>query len=138
MLGYSVKGNRYAIRLTKGELLELSENYTDPVLVELVDRTHVTRLQAEVGRLDRESQNLSNQLGACDRERRAFRDELESVNAMVSMLESGEWAEHAGKGPIAKKMEAAITSLVNESAEKYALEDQVKGLQELMAERLKP
>lgn len=62
--------------------------------------------------------------------------ELDSVNAMVSMLESGEWAEHAGKGPIAERLETAITSLVNESAEKYALEDQVKGLQELMASGL--
>lgn len=51
VLGYSVKGNRYAIRLTKGELLELSENYTGTVLIELVDRAHVTRLQAEVERL---------------------------------------------------------------------------------------
>ncbi|QIB08968.1 hypothetical protein GZ982_30195 (plasmid) [Pseudomonas fluorescens] len=51
VLGYSVKGNRYAIRLTKDELLELSENYTGPVLVELVDRAHVTRLQAEVRQL---------------------------------------------------------------------------------------
>jgi hypothetical protein len=51
VLGYSVKGNRYAIRLTKGELLELYEGYTGDALVELVDRAHVTRLQAEVERL---------------------------------------------------------------------------------------
>jgi hypothetical protein len=45
---------------------------------------HVTRLQAEVGRLDRESQNLSNQLGACDRERRAFRDELTKARELLT------------------------------------------------------
>lgn len=51
VLGYSVKGNRYAICLTKGELLEMSEDYTGAALIELVDRAHVTRLQAEVERL---------------------------------------------------------------------------------------
>lgn len=51
VLGYSVKGNRYMIRRTKGELLEMSENYMGDVLIELVDRAHVTRLQAEVERL---------------------------------------------------------------------------------------
>lgn len=51
VLGYSVKGNRYAIRLTKGELLELYEGYSGDALIELVDRAHVARLQAEVERL---------------------------------------------------------------------------------------
>lgn len=51
VLGYSVKGNRYAIRLTKGELLELHEGYSGDALIELVDRAHVGLIQAEVERL---------------------------------------------------------------------------------------
>ncbi|WDG45715.1 hypothetical protein [Pseudomonas chlororaphis] len=71
VLGYSVKGNRYAIRLTKGELLGLCESYTGDALIELVDRAHVTRLQAalrtEVEAGDswkREAQDLRAELDA--------------------------------------------------------------------------
>lgn len=52
VLGYSVKGNRYAIRLTKGELLELHEGYQGDSLIQLVDGEHVTRLQARVANLE--------------------------------------------------------------------------------------
>ncbi|MEE3929695.1 hypothetical protein V2I84_05390 [Pseudomonas viridiflava] len=51
ILGYSVKGNRYAIRLTKGELLELYEGYKGDALIELIDRAHLAPLQAEIERL---------------------------------------------------------------------------------------
>lgn len=64
VLGYSVVGNRYAIRLTKGEVLELSENYADH-LIELVDRKHLTDAQVELAAL-REELELSerNRLAA--------------------------------------------------------------------------
>ena len=44
-----------------------------------------------------------------------------SVEAMVRMLEEGEWAEHVatttGKGdPLAQRLETAITSLINEAS----------------------
>lgn len=80
VLGYSVKGNRYAIRLTKGELLELSENYTGTVLIELVDRAHVTRLQAEVKRLDLEVSAYDYAHDALSRERDALKAELRKTN----------------------------------------------------------
>lgn len=41
----------HAIRLTKGELLELYEGYTGNALIELVYRAHVASFQAEVERL---------------------------------------------------------------------------------------
>ena len=47
----------------------------------------------------------------------ALREELASVSSMACMLEDREWAEHAGKGPIAEKMESAITELHNELSE---------------------
>lgn len=53
VLGYSVVGNRYATRLTKGEVLELSENYADH-LIELVDRKHLTDAQVELAALREE------------------------------------------------------------------------------------
>lgn len=64
VLGYSVVGNPYAIRLTKGEVLELSENYADH-LIELVDRKHLTDAQVELAAL-REELELSerNRLAA--------------------------------------------------------------------------
>lgn len=60
VLGYSVKGNRYAIRLTKTELLELYEGYAGDALVELVDRAHVTRLEAKVSALQ-QRMNIADQ-----------------------------------------------------------------------------
>ena len=53
VLGYSVVGNKYAIRLTKGEVLELSENYADH-LIELIDRKHLTDAQVELAALREE------------------------------------------------------------------------------------
>lgn len=44
----------------------------------------------------------------------ALREELASVCSMACMLEDREWAEHAAKGPIAEKMEYAITEMHNE------------------------
>ncbi|MFK3815108.1 hypothetical protein ACI2KG_00610 [Pseudomonas sp. NPDC089407] len=41
----------------------------------------VLDLLAEIERLDRESQNLSSQLGECDRERRAFRGDRDQLKA---------------------------------------------------------
>ncbi|MEW7854740.1 hypothetical protein AB2M95_02425 [Pseudomonas chlororaphis] len=61
VLGYSVKGNRYAIRLTKGELLELCESYTGDALIELVDRSHLSLLQAEVERLSQALRREQNE-----------------------------------------------------------------------------
>lgn len=58
VLGYSVVGNRYAIRLTKGEVLELSENYADH-LIELVDRKHLTDAQVELAALREELARLN-------------------------------------------------------------------------------
>jgi hypothetical protein len=42
------------------------------------------------------------------------REELSSICSMACMLEDREWAEHAGKGPVAEKMEYAITEMHNE------------------------
>jgi len=43
-------------------------------------------LLAEIERLDRESQNLSNQLGQCARDRRAFRAERDQLKAESEAL----------------------------------------------------
>jgi len=83
VLGYSVKGNRYAIRLTKGELLELSENYTGSVLVELVDRAHVTRLQAEVSHL---RQHKNDYMEAAEETRKALQAEVERLKQGSQVL----------------------------------------------------
>ncbi|WP_454844104.1 hypothetical protein [Pseudomonas gorinensis] len=64
VLGYSVVGNPYAIRLTKGEVLELSENYADH-LIELVDRKHLTDAQVELASLREELAGSNRRLGAC-------------------------------------------------------------------------
>lgn len=61
VLGYSVVGNRYAIRLTKGEVLELSENYADH-LIELVDRKHLTDAQVELAALREELAEANDEL----------------------------------------------------------------------------
>ena len=43
--------------------------------------------------------------------------ELESVRSMTAMLNEREWAEHAGKGEIARGLEQAITGMHNELTE---------------------
>lgn len=53
----------------------------DAKFISSTSPTTVLALLAEIERLDRESQNLSNQLGNCDRERRAFRDERDQLRA---------------------------------------------------------
>lgn len=81
VLGYSVKGNRYAIRLTKAELLELYEGYTGDALVELVDRAHVTRLQAEVADVSKSYEALAHVYAATQKgfaKMQAERDTLQS------------------------------------------------------------
>lgn len=35
------------------------------------------------------------------------------IDAMITMLESGEWAEHAGNTDLGRRLEAAITDLIN-------------------------
>lgn len=40
--------------------------------------------------------------------------QLDSVESMTLMLEEREWAEHAGKGPVAERLESAITEMHNE------------------------
>jgi hypothetical protein len=77
VLGYSVKGNRYAIRLTKAELLELYEGYTGDALVELVDRAHVTRLQAD---FKAKYQDHKRDLQKAWDERDALKAEVERVS----------------------------------------------------------
>lgn len=64
-------------------------------------------------------ETTSQQVGRVQRqtEPSAFRD---SVEAMVRMLEEGEWAEHVaattGKGDsLSQRLETAITNLVNET-----------------------
>ncbi len=44
-------------------------------------------------------------------------DELKRCEDMARMVLEREWAEHAGKGPISSKVEAAFTQLHNELAE---------------------
>lgn len=61
--------------------------------------------------------DLRGQLTAAQSELAALREELASVSSMACMLKDREWAEHAGKGPIAEKMESAITELHNELSE---------------------
>jgi hypothetical protein len=88
VLGYSVKGNKYAIRLTKGELLELYEGYTGDALVELIDRAHVAPLLAEIEQLNAsEAKNIesadrhhNNWVEAC-KERDTLKADLTSANA---------------------------------------------------------
>lgn len=81
VLGYSVKGNRYAIRLTKGELLELCESYTGDALIELVDRSHLSLLQAEVEKFKAANAKLSaSNVRRRDREI-ATRKELAALKA---------------------------------------------------------
>ena len=58
--------------------------------------------------------NLQAELLAAQSELAALREELASVCSMACMLEDREWAEHAGKGPVAEKLESAITELHNE------------------------
>lgn len=41
-------------------------------------------------------------------------DELKRCEDMAQMILEGEWAEHAGKGPISNKVEAAFTQLLGE------------------------
>lgn len=52
--------------------------------------------------------------------------DLQSVSAMVAMLQEGEWAEHAGKGPVSKALEEAITELHNEQHELEAERDTLR------------
>lgn len=43
--------------------------------------------------------------------------ERDAMEAMVSMLEEKEWAEHASKGPVSSRLETCITTLMNELSE---------------------
>lgn len=45
--------------------------------------------------------------------RSSAEEELKAISGMVSMLENGEWAEHAGNGQLSQRLEAAITRLQN-------------------------
>ena len=43
--------------------------------------------------------------------------ERDAMEAMVSMLEEKEWAEHASNGPVSSRLETCITTLMNELSE---------------------
>lgn len=60
----------------------MADDWADYVAA--VDPDVVIALIAENERLDRESQNLSNQLGACDRERRQFMAENDRLRQGVA------------------------------------------------------
>lgn len=87
VLGYSVVGNRYAIRLTKGEVLELSENYADH-LIELVDRKHLTDAQVELAALREELAGANRRLGACMNQIEEQQQRLAAAEQRNTELES--------------------------------------------------
>lgn len=62
ILGYSVVGNRYAIRLTIGEVLELHDGYKDH-LIELVDRKHLSAAEVQLAALREELKKERKELG---------------------------------------------------------------------------
>ncbi|WP_281211780.1 ead/Ea22-like family protein [Pseudomonas fulva] len=72
--------------------------------------TTVLALLAEIERLDRESQNLSNQLGQCDRDRRAFRAERDQLKA-----ENEELRKALGEisGQVDGNIRCAVRDVVN-------------------------
>lgn len=86
VLGYSVKGNRYAIRLTKGELLELHEGYSGDALIELVDRAHVAQLQADLASANADKEAYGQ--NAIDLRARVdgLQAEVERLNALIVEL----------------------------------------------------
>lgn len=47
----------------------------------------------------------------------ALREELAACKSISCMLESREWAEHVGKGPISEMLEHAVTEMHNELSE---------------------
>ncbi|MFG0864603.1 ead/Ea22-like family protein [Pseudomonas sp. FYR_7] len=75
---YSAGDLRYCDDKT-GEIHGL--HHDDSRFIAAASPATVLALLAEIEWLDRESQNLSNQLGHCDRERRAFRAERDQLKA---------------------------------------------------------
>lgn len=47
----------------------------------------------------------------------ALREELDQCGSMAAMVESKEWAEHAGSGPVSSRVESAFTQMHNELSE---------------------
>lgn len=75
---YSAGDLRYCDDKT-GEIHGL--HHDDSRFIAAASPATVLALLAEIERLDRESQNLSNQLGHCDRDRRVFRAERDQLKA---------------------------------------------------------
>lgn len=104
---YSAGDLRYCDDKT-GEIHGL--HHDDSRFIAAASPATVLALLAEIERLDRESQNLSNQLGHCDRERRVFRAERDQLKAENEALRKalGECADelsaeiickHGGQNP---------------------------------------
>ena len=47
------------------------------------------------------------------------------INEMLSMIENGEWAEHAGQTELGSKVESTLTSLLNEIRQLQAERDEL-------------
>lgn len=109
------------------------ENQTDEF--EMVMSTDFERVcderdasQSELAALREENERLKSEsfeelYNAAIDERDALREEIDSVGLMAMMLEDREWSDHAGKGPIAERMEYAITEMHNELAAEKARSD---------------
>lgn len=97
VLGYSVVGNRYAIAATKGEIIELHEGYADH-MIELVDRKHVTCLQAELAELQATIARLKGGGQLLVRDRDDLKAEIERLKGgqgeLVEVLLLSDCVEH--------------------------------------------
>lgn len=72
------------------------------------------KAEAESERLNRELQNLSNQLADCGTSGRQF---INDMKAIIGLLEEREWAEHCTKTRLGKRLEQLITELHGEAAQ---------------------
>lgn len=90
----------------------MTHETTAPV-TSLVDEVLAELGRAEKTHLDVEVRDIARDAVRLIREQRA---ELTGIEAMVGMLEDGEWAEHVGQlgGQIARRLETEITRMHNE------------------------
>lgn len=102
---YSAGDLRYCDDKT-GEIHGL--HHDDSRFIAAASPATVLALLAEIERLDRESQNLSNQLGHCDRERRVFRAERDQLKAENEALRKDAERYRFVRNPIGTSSPLAI------------------------------
>lgn len=81
--------HRKLLRGETGRDAEFIAEFSPNFVLSLIDRleaaeARVKEQQDEIERLNKESQNLSDQLASCDRERRSFRDLAKSLEAEIA------------------------------------------------------